>query len=392
MAYYRTGTVTLTNGSDLVDAAGGANWISARVRVGDLFLGPAATMHEIVEVQSPTRIRLARPYMGTPGAGQLYSIVPSQAPIAELYDAVNALVVEYGLIADNAGQGMFADGSAAAPGMRFANDQDTGIYRSGENSLSITTAGVLRTTINGTGLTVAGRMLAAPNGVYADPSYNGVIATTLAPASGQHINLIRQGNFIWSIGYNYNTSDFAIGEGRTTDSNFGPSFCIEAGTNTVRGGGDNTQNLGAAAHRWATIYAASGTIATSDEREKTWRGAMSANEYAAGIRVIDELGFFQWNESIEEKGAANARLHFGVRAQAVWAIMQDCGLAGAGGESIKYGFLCYDEWGAEGGDEGPAMEAGNRYGIRPDQLALFLVAVQARRQAEIEDRLAALEG
>jgi hypothetical protein len=36
----------------------------------------------------------------------------------------------------------------------------------------------------------------------------------------------------------------------------------------VRPGADNTQSLGAASYRWSVVYAGTGTINTSDEREK----------------------------------------------------------------------------------------------------------------------------
>src|SRR3546814_13315288 len=76
-----------------------------------------------------------------------------------------------------------------------------------------------------------------------------------------------------------------------------------------RAGVDNAASLGTASIRWTLVYAASSTINTSDEREKTWRGAPTAAELAAAKRIVAELGFFQWNEAIAEKGAATARHH-----------------------------------------------------------------------------------
>ena len=157
MPYYKTGTVSLTNGSDIVTAEGGANWTSAQVRVGDGFIGPNNTLHEIVEVVSPTQLRLARPYVGAGGAGQSYAIQPSQAPIRDLYTAVNSLVVEYRGIADGAGQGMFGDGSVAAPGIRFVADQDTGWRRVGSNAMAVVTGGIDRLLVDAEGrVTVPG--------------------------------------------------------------------------------------------------------------------------------------------------------------------------------------------------------------------------------------------
>lgn len=169
---------------------------------------------------------------------------------------------------------------------------------------------------------------------------------------------------------------------------------------TISPSADNTYSLGTASLRVSTVYAGTGAINTSDARYKTWRGALTEAEYQAGLAVIDELGFYQWNDAILEKGADGARLHFGVRAQQVWSIFAANGLVDPIGDNGKpgatpYGFLCFDEWDAQralvpGEDdepvsEGPViLEGGDRYGIRYDDLALFLIAVQAKRQAELE--------
>src|SRR3546814_1365362 len=89
------------------------------------------------------------------------------------------------------------------------------------------------------------------------------------------------------------------------------------------------------------------------------------------------------------------------RAQAVGAIMADEGLIDpiVQGEppSSRFAFLCYDAWDAveavaeERDEEGnitveavEARPAGNRVGIRPDQLTLFLIAAQEARIAALE--------
>ena len=151
-------------------------------------------------------------------------------------------------------------------------------------------------------------------------------------------------------------------------------------------GSDNDRTLGASSLRWSVIYAGTGTINTSDTREKMWRGAPTETELRAARRIAGELGFFQWNDAIAAKGDDGARLHFGVRAQAVWAIMADEGLidpiADGVAPSSRYAFLCHDAWDDAADDA--TRPAGDRFGIRGDQLALFLIAAQ-------EERLAALE-
>jgi hypothetical protein len=170
---------------------------------------------------------------------------------------------------------------------------------------------------------------------------------------------------------------------------------------------DNFHSCGLASFRWSVVYAGTGTINTSDERDKLWRGALNDAELAAGKAISGELGIYQWLASVAEKGDA-ARLHVGVRAQQVWAIMAKHGLVdpiGTDGKPGKtpYAFLCFDEWEAipeipasagKQDDDGnwietptpgvPARDAGWRYGLRVDQLALFLIACQEARLTALE--------
>lgn len=158
---------------------------------------------------------------------------------------------------------------------------------------------------------------------------------------------------------------------------------VDSSGNVVPGA-DNGQAFGWASARWSVIYAATGTINTSDQREKQWRGAATPAELAAARRIIGELGFYQWKEAIARKGENGARFHFGVRAQQIWSIMADEGLVDpldAAGRPVgtPYAFLCWD---AE--PEADAGEADDRFGIRIDQLTLFLIAAQEARIAALE--------
>jgi hypothetical protein len=76
-------------------------------------------------------------------------------------------------------------------------------------------------------LSVTGRLTIAPSGSTPDNAYNGNIVITKPASSGQYINLIRQGQYPWSIGTVYNSSQFAIGKGESNDANFtNPYFVI----------------------------------------------------------------------------------------------------------------------------------------------------------------------
>ncbi|MGC3977575.1 MAG: hypothetical protein QM751_04675 [Paludibacteraceae bacterium] len=74
----------------------------------------------------------------------------------------------------------------------------------------------------------AGRIITQPSGISRDMGYNGQIMITKPAASAQYINLVRSGQYPWSIGTVYNTSKFAIGTGTASESSFtNPFFVID---------------------------------------------------------------------------------------------------------------------------------------------------------------------
>lgn len=198
---------------------------------------------------------------------------------------------------------------------------------------------------------------------------------------------------------------------------------------TLRPWNDNAFTLGRSAYRWSVVYAGTGTINTSDAREKTELRPLSDAELRAARRIANGIGAFQWIDAIERKGDG-ARLHIGVIAQDVIAALEAEGL-----DPFRYAFVCHDAWEEErepiietrtvtktrtvrvqsttlfdrGGN--PAMiekeedyveeetfdtgktrvvlAAGDRYGIRPDQLNLFLSAALNQRLAALEAAIAA---
>lgn len=153
---------------------------------------------------------------------------------------------------------------------------------------------------------------------------------------------------------------------------------------------DNATHLGGAGNRFVAVWAVTGTIQTSDAREKEWRGGLSPEELAASAEIASEIGVYRWLDAIEKKGD-DARLHTGVLAQTVGAIMASHGL-----DPHRYGFFCWDEWeestqpsGPEGADV--TVPAGERFGVRYDELAMFIAAGQQQRQDALEARITALE-
>ncbi len=126
---------------------------------------------------------------------------------------------------------------------------------------------------------------------------------------------------------------------------------------------DNTHDLGSGAKRWATVYAATGAINTSDAREKTPVVKLPESVRRAALRIAVEIGAFQWLDAVEAKGHAHARLHVGVTAQAVAAAF-----AAEGEDAARWGLFCKDT----------REDGGERLSLRTDQLTLLLIAALVR--------------
>ena len=132
---------------------------------------------------------------------------------------------------------------------------------------------------------------------------------------------------------------------------------------------DNNRVLGQSFARWSTVYAGTGTINTSDITTKTFYEVEEA-EILCAKELKGMMRKFRFNDAIDSKGEDNARIHFGVGAQYVRDVFNKCDL-----DPFKYALLCYDSWEDEFDDEGnKIVEAGERYGIRYDELLCFIIS------------------
>jgi hypothetical protein len=165
-------------------------------------------------------------------------------------------------------------------------------------------------------------------------------------------------------------------------------------TGIFKNSADNVSNLGTAALRWATVYAGTGAINTSDAREKQQVRTLSDQERAAAVRCKSLIRAFKFNDAVQAKGSA-ARIHFGVLAQDVKAAFEAEGL-----DPFAYALICHDEWADEFvhhpaqyrdseiiGPDGNStqilvkdawdektLSSGNRYGVRYDELLAFVIS------------------
>lgn len=145
---------------------------------------------------------------------------------------------------------------------------------------------------------------------------------------------------------------------------------------------DNTISLGTGGFRWSTVYAATGTINTSDERSKQDVGDIDS----AVLRAWGKVNYcqFKFRDAVQEKGDG-ARWHIGLIAQRVKEAFESEGV-----DPFAYGILCFDEWessttfetDSEGVEHPIYHAAGNRYGIRYEEaLALECAYLRGKLNA-----------
>lgn len=103
-------------------------------------------------------------------------------------------------------------------------------------------------------------------------------------------------------------------------------------------GVDNSRTLGSATFRWSTVYAGTGSINTSDAREKTPVRGFTPDEINASQQLSKEIGAYRFLSAIAAKGDT-AREHIGMTVQRVIEIMIANQL-----DPFGYGFVCHDDW------------------------------------------------
>jgi len=152
---------------------------------------------------------------------------------------------------------------------------------------------------------------------------------------GAVIQIQQAGVLVGSIGTEGTKLDINGGGSLAFSINGSEKVQVES-TGITRPGTDNTQSLGKSSFRWSTVYAGTGSINTSDERTKT--EVVDVETLAMDAGDLISVKQFKFKDAVESKGS-DARLHFGVIAQEVKAAFESVGLDG-----FAYGVLCYDEW------------------------------------------------
>ena len=153
----------------------------------------------------------------------------------------------------------------------------------------------------------------------------------------------------------------------------------------------------------SVVWSGTGTISTSDAREKANLTDLNESLMKAWGKV--NFKSFQFTDAVEKKGSEEARIHFGVIAQQVKEAFESEGL-----DASRYALFCYDKWDDEyedvevidveatydedGNELTPQVShvekklvtpAGDRYGIRYSE-ALALEAAYQRWLGEQRDK------
>jgi lysophospholipase L1-like esterase len=118
-------------------------------------------------------------------------------------------------------------------------------------------------------------------------------------------------------------------------SNAAAWMCDAAGLYPVT---DNSVPLGKSGNRPSVIWAASGSISTSDGEKKRKRGlfGLTEAEILVGRELAGMIGLYQWLDAIEQKGDA-ARYHVGPIYQEAWDVFVKHGL-----DPSRYAIFCED--------------------------------------------------
>lgn len=397
MSWYRAGSVTVANGSNVVIGAG-TDFVSNSFG-GDAFVGPDGRSYEIAQIVSATELRLVTSYQAAGGGGQAYAIQPTQSYVRDLALQAGNLVGAFAAVRDNAGQGLFQSGTEALPGIRGANDQDTGLIWPGGNVLGMIVGGVRRFSADGDGAFVSGRRLAINGGTVSSVIHATNVANWSSgiadganrwavienQTGSEFLSIVSGGNVgvgivnpasrhhVKSPSANVATlegtaargsggvfMDFRDAGGRKGYVGYAGSddtlFLINSANaslslgckdtewlrldagGTLRPGADNTQSLGTSAFRWASIFAVNGTIQTSDQRSKRDISDIPDEWLDAWADV--QWCRFKFTDAVEAK-ADEARWHVGLIAQHVRDSFAAHGL-----DAERIGLLCYDQWDA----------------------------------------------
>jgi hypothetical protein len=168
--YYSAGTVSVSNGSATVTGVG-TSWLTNGIRAGDI-LRVRNQSAVIATVNSATSITLDGPWVPATATGSAYSI-------ARVDDGLRALQVASDLLAtfqSGPANGRFSDGSAATPGVGFAAQTNTGLFRPATSVFALSVNGTERMRATTTGVNITGDLTVGNSVVFRRANVLGAVS------------------------------------------------------------------------------------------------------------------------------------------------------------------------------------------------------------------------
>lgn len=218
------------------------------------------------------------------------------------------------------------NGSASRPSHSFAGDTDTGVFLVDSNALGFATGGTSAGRINADQSVSFGSSPLASN-------THGQLSVSVLGGEAPKFALHRTGATIWQLAITGTTGTAGLDVQRQNVQHF------RFNTSHFIPLTDADKTLGGSGNRWTVVFATTGTINTSDAREKTELEPLTEAEIAAAKELAGAVGSYRWLDAIQAKGEDGARTHIGITVQRVIEIMQGHGL-----DPFRYAFVCYDEW------------------------------------------------
>lgn len=288
------------------------------------------------------------------------------------------------------GQAIAGDGSVTAPSFR-GTDTNTGIYFPSAGVTAISRNGVEGCRMDASGNLLVGTTsttlydATSGGGIMLDPDGPTTIArdgqTALyvnrTSTHGDMVQFRRDGATVGRL--SNNNTYFFISGGASGGTHSGLRFVNNSSIRPCTSAGANSNNVvafGATSARWTVIYATTGTINTSDRREKQDIEALSDAEQRVAVAAKGLLRKFRWIDAVEAKGD-DARIHFGIIAQD----LQDAFTA-EGLDAGRYAMFCSDTFWID--TEGESYETQEeapegateqtRLGVRYSELLAFIIS------------------